>query len=125
MARRCAASLLVLGLAACGGPPEQKAPVNPAESASAYQARLQAMPEGARNGVFIRAIRDAGQDCQHVENSAPTSGADGTPVWFAQCSGGGTYAIAIRSGGIAQVIPERGRLVPPGDANSSTIGNVQ
>ena len=116
---------LVAALAACGGPPEQKAPVNPAESASAYQARLQAMPEGGRNAVFIRAIRDAGQQCQHVDTSVPTTGEGGVPVWFAQCSGGATFAIAIRDGGVAQVLPEGNRAPLADGGNSAATGNVQ
>ena len=116
---------LAAALAACGSPPEQKAPVNPAERATAYQARLLAMPEGARNGVFIRAIRDADQECQHVNASAPTTAAGGVPVWFAQCSDGATFTIAIRDGGVAQVLPEGNRAPLADGGNASTTGNTQ
>jgi hypothetical protein len=120
-----ASSLLALGLAACGGADQPQAKSNPAEPASAFQQRLQAMPEGARNGVFIRAIRDSHQECQHVDVSVPTRSSDGAPVWVAHCTGGGVFAIAIRDGGIAQVIPDRGDLVLTGRDNNNPNGNSQ
>ena len=42
---------------------------------------LEAMPEGQRDAVFIRAIRDARLDCQHVESSAAAPPYQGRPVW--------------------------------------------
>jgi len=116
-----ASSLLALSLAACGGSNQPPAKSNPTEPAAAFQQRLQAMPEGARNGVFIRAIRDSHQECQHVEQSARVTSNDGAPVWFARCTGDGTFVIAIRDGGIAQVIPES-QIV---GANATPTGNSQ
>ena len=57
-----------LVLAGCdGGAPES---VNKAEPVGpeAVQNQLAAMPEGQRNAVFIRALQDAGEECQHVES---------------------------------------------------------
>ena len=68
-----------------------------------YQARLLAMPEGQRNAVFIRAIRDAGRDCQNVERSAFQGEQMGQPVWAARCGDGGNWVIVIGRAGIAQV----------------------
>lgn len=123
MGWRCAGSLLLALMAGCGTSPPT--PTNRAEPAAAFQQRLAAMPEGERNGVFIRAIRDARQDCQHVAVSVPTRSTDGAPVWVAHCTGGGTYAIAIRDGGIAQVIPDRGGLVLTRSEPSTPSGNSQ
>lgn len=68
-----------------------------------YQARLAQMPEGQRNAVFLRAIRDAGRDCQHVQTSAAASDLDGTPAWTATCDNGVRWLILIGADGIAQV----------------------
>jgi hypothetical protein len=68
------------------------------------QNRLTAMPEAERDGVFIRAIRDANQDCQHVDSSEASGSHQGFPVWTAHCSGGGTYTIVITNDGGATVI---------------------
>ena len=69
-----------------------------------YQARLEAMPEGQRNAVFIRAIRDAGRECQHVESSTPQGKINGAPAWMAVCDNGVHWTIAIGRDGIAQVM---------------------
>lgn len=68
-----------------------------------YQTRLQALPETARNAVFIRALRDAGFDCQHVEASAFEGAANGAPTWSARCDDGNRWTIAIGPNGVAQV----------------------
>ena len=68
-----------------------------------YQERLVSMPEGERNAVFIRAIRDAGRDCQQVTSSALQGERGGQPLWTARCNDGGEWIILIGRGGIAQV----------------------
>jgi len=68
-----------------------------------YQARLLAMSEGERNAVFIRAIRDAGRNCQGVRQSAFEGDEVGRPVWSARCSDGSLWMIVIGRAGIAQV----------------------
>lgn len=77
---------------------------NVATSANEVANQIAALPEGQRNGVFIRAIRDAGQECQHVESSDRAGEHRGYPVWNATCSGGGTWTIVITNNGIAQVL---------------------
>ena len=56
------------------------------------------------NGVFIRAIRDAGRECQHVESSERAGEHQGFPVWQARCSDGGTWTIVVMNDGTAAVI---------------------
>lgn len=93
-----------LVLAGCdGGAPET---VNKAEPVGpeAVQNQLVAMPEGQRNAVFIRALQDAGQECQHVESSAPAGEHQGFPVWSARCSDGGNWTIVITNDGTAAVL---------------------
>jgi hypothetical protein len=68
------------------------------------------MAEGERNAVFIRAIRDAGFDCQHVDSSsyqgmsAGQGGSAGTPTWVATCDKASNWVILIGGNGAAQVI---------------------
>lgn len=103
---------LVCAVSACGG---GEAPANNAAGAGEedFQARILAMPEGQRNGVFIRAIRDARQTCQRVDSSAPAAPVRGRPVWTAVCEGGESYTLVILAGGNVQVLNDaESRLVP-------------
>jgi len=95
---------LALALAGCGEAPTGPVNQSAASGADATQNRLEAMPEGQRNAVFIRAIRDAGQECQHVASSERAGMHQGFPVWNATCQGGGTWTIVITDGGSAQVL---------------------
>jgi hypothetical protein len=101
---------LVLALAACGQEEStedsNRMSVRPAGFAVA------SMPEGQRNAVFIRAIRDAGQDCQQVESSKPGGAYQGMPVWQATCRGGRHWTIVIADDGTAQLLDaDQARLV--------------
>lgn len=85
--------------------------------------QVAALPEGQRNAVFIRAIRDAGQDCQHVESSQPAGRYRGMPVWRATCSGEGHWTLVIADDGTAQILnADQARLVTdePQDAANRT-----
>ena len=113
----------VLALAACGERRAEEA--NRAETAGpeATENQLAAMPEGQRNAVFIRAIRDAGQECQHVESSVRAGEHQGLPVWSAQCDDGSSWTIVITSDGTAAVLNEaEARLV---DSNQAAPQNKQ
>lgn len=83
-----------------------------------YQARLEAMPEGQRNAVFIRALRDAGRDCQGVVSSAYQGPLQNRPTWTARCDDGVGWVIIIGKDGIAEVVnlgeAERAGLIKPG-----------
>jgi hypothetical protein len=94
--------VVALPLAGCDKPPAPPPPAEPKENAPAE--RIAALPEAQRNGVFIRAIRDAGQDCQHVERSTLQGEVDGRPAWLAVCRGGGHWTIGIGKDGVAQVM---------------------
>ena len=66
--------------------------------------RLAALSSGQRNAVFIRAIRDAGLECQHVDWSEQTDSYRGMPVWIASCSRNQVWAIVVGQNGIAQIL---------------------
>ena len=117
---------LALGLAGCGDGAE--APnanvVNEAAADEDFGNRIAQLPEGQRNGVFIRAIRDSGEECQHVESS--TRGADhqGYPTWSATCAGGGSYTIVI-TGGVAQVLNDAERQLVGGNETDPQNAQAQ
>ena len=97
---------LAVATAACGSSGQNNAV--PAAAANAPEPagnQVAALSEGQRNAVFIRAIRDAGQDCQHVEYSTPAGRYQDMPVWRATCQGGGEWSIVIGADGTAQVVP--------------------
>ena len=109
---------LALALAGCqGSAPESANKAEPA-AAEAVENEIAAMPEGQRNAVFIRALQDAGQECQHVDSSAPAGQHQGFPVWSARCSDGGNWTIVITNDGTAVVLDaDERRLV--GDNESA------
>ncbi|MFS0737444.1 hypothetical protein ABC347_10370 [Sphingomonas sp. 1P06PA] len=90
---------LVLALISCdtAEPPAQP------PRATAVRDRVRAMTPGARNAVFVRAIRDAGQTCQFVANSGYQREQAGLSLWVADCGGDGIWAIYIGETGGAQV----------------------
>lgn len=97
-------------LAACGEDGgSAAAPAGP-QPLDAVQNRIVAMTEAERNGVLIRAIRDARRDCQHVETSeALPAAANGAPGFLARCAGGRAYVVGIGRGGTATVTPAGAR----------------
>ena len=103
---------LALALAACG---EREAELtNTAEVNESVNVanQLAALPQGQRDAVFLRAIRDAGEDCQHVESSSPAGEYEGNPVWSAQCEGGASWTIVVTRDGTAQLVNDaEARLV--------------
>ena len=115
---------LALALAGCGG--ERRSPeANRAEANASVDVanQLAALPDGQRNGVFIRAIRDAGEECQHVESSVRAGEYQGQPVWSAQCAGGDSWTIVVTRDGTAQLVNESearlvgvNRTAPAGEA---------
>ena len=106
---------LVLLAGGCGG--SAPAPVANDVAASNTiddtQNQLAALPEGQRNGVFIRAIRDSGQSCQHVESSEPIGEYRGFPVWRAHCDGGASsWTIVVMADRGVQVINDAEARLP-------------
>lgn len=94
---------LTLALAGCGQGGQDQNVTNIQVTQGNYQERLRTMDEGERNAVFIRAVRDAGWDCQHVSNSTYQGDQNGNPVWTAHCDNGTTWTIIVGPTGVAQV----------------------
>jgi hypothetical protein len=109
-------ALLALGGCESGTPEEDTTKIQVPEGD--YQARLEAMPEGQRNAVFIRALRDAKRDCQGVLSSAYQGLIQTRPTWTARCDDGVGWVIIIGKAGVAEVVnlveAERAGLIKPG-----------
>jgi hypothetical protein len=105
---------LALATAACGGGGQNQAAAAAANGAEPAGNQIASLSEGQRNAVFIRAIRDAGLDCQHVERAVPAGTARNLPVWRATCQGGSDYMIAIGADGTAQIQSGSGTAAPAG-----------
>jgi hypothetical protein len=94
-----------LMLAACGPSAEQQAAANQAaitnqQEASAMATQVAALAPGQRDGVFIRAIRDAGLPCQGVTSSEK---GDKPGSWVATCQEGSRHIITFGANGMANV----------------------
>jgi hypothetical protein len=114
-------SALATMTAACGtaapAPNQSEAAANIA-TPQASGARIAALTEGQRNAVFIRALLDAGLDCQEVTGSVPTAPYRGFPAWNATCRGGGQWTLVIGENQIVQILnPEEARLAREGADN--------
>jgi hypothetical protein len=106
---------VLMTLSACG-PGGGSAPTGNQASSVDYRDRLETMPEGQRNAVFIRAIRDAGLDCQQVQGSVAAGDYRGMPVWDVRCAGGGNWTIVVTANGTAQILDaNEARLVRDGN----------
>jgi hypothetical protein len=119
----CAA--LAFALAGCeGGAPEAANEANDVVvGPEATENQLEALPEGQRNAVFIRALQDAGQECQHVESSTRAGEHQGFPLWTARCTGGTEWTIVIGNGGVAQILnPAEAALL---EGNEAAAQNAQ
>ena len=102
-------------LSACG-PSGNSAPAGNEVAGGDVGQRLRAMPEGQRNAVLIRAIRDAQLDCQHVRGSVPAGDYRGLPVWEVHCAGGGQWTLVVTGDGTAQILDaNEARLVRDGN----------
>ena len=99
--------VLLLGACGSGGGESANEAANQVNAAPVRldetQRRVTNLSEGERNAMLIRAIRDARQPCQNVQESMLASDARTAPVYFATCEDGAVYAVAISAGGNASV----------------------
>ena len=82
-------------------PAAKASPLPPSE----FQKKVAALSEAERNIVFIRAIRDAGKDCQGVtgherQADLPT----GEHYFVASCSDGAKYGVLLGRTDTAKII---------------------
>lgn len=114
-------ALAALALAGCGGEGNitandavQAEPLNSADTDNAadqtnYSAAVLAQNDAQRNATFIRALKDAPLDCEHVDSSTRIADQDGVPTWRVTCKGGTNYLIGIPKDGVAKIISRTDR----------------
>lgn len=78
--------------------------IDPASNVSNYTAEVIALPEGQRNAVFFRAIRDARLSCQGVTGSEQIAAIGGKPTWRARCDDGVAHLIQVMPDGTVNVM---------------------
>lgn len=91
-------------LSACGSNGSAVDDGNSVVPATAYEKRLLEMEDGPRRAIFLRAIRHAGGDCQHVQVAASYGKVDNAPAWAAVCADGSHWTILLGDNGIAKVV---------------------
>ena len=116
--RNSAIAILALATAACSGG-SQAPNAATANAAEPVGNQVAALSQGQRDAVFIRAIRDARLECQHVQSSVRAGDYRGMPVWRARCRGGGEWIIVVANDGTAQILnPAEAQAVTPPIANA-------
>ncbi|MDE0879056.1 MAG: hypothetical protein OSB00_10405 [Sphingomonas bacterium] len=100
-----ATALVALTGCAKSAPADNVAAENPAQNASTvnYLARIEALPQGQKEGVFLRAIRDSGQQCQGVSKAQSTETTGGSPAWMTTCTDGPAYVLVLGKDGMMNV----------------------
>lgn len=109
--------LAVLALGACGSPAPEAAgnaagnAVSAAENAAGnaanavnYVAEIGNLSDIEQQGVFFRAIRDAGLPCRDVNKVEPMEPEGGVPTWRASCEQGDQHLVQVKPDGSAVVI---------------------
>lgn len=98
-------------LAACNGGTQPAANVAAANemmaneaAATNYQAEVTKLPVTAQEGVFFRAIRDAGLACQKITKSERLDDRQGNPTWRATCDGNNPHLISVTRDGTAKIV---------------------
>ncbi|SFP87347.1 hypothetical protein [Sphingomonas rubra] len=93
-------------VAACGGSPggnDAAETANVAAPDGNTAATIRDLPAGQRTAVLLRAIRDAGRDCQGVTEATEVTAQGSPPTWAATCEDGNQWIVAIGEGGTATV----------------------
>lgn len=80
-----------------------EAVANEAEALN-YQEEVVKLPVAAQEGVFLRAVRDAGLQCQMVTKSERLEDRQGNPTWRATCDGNNPHLISITRDGTAKIV---------------------
>ena len=118
MTRLLVPTAALLMLSACGSPQQDAAVATNTISApeSDYVAKIRALPERQQQGVFLRAIRDDGRDCQEVTEQQEVGSIDNAPTWAVTCDKRTRWLVTIKPNGIATVTnpSELSRAQPKG-----------
>ena len=103
IARRLLIGAALFAAAACDRDAEPRKAKTIIVPEGGYKQRIDALAAGQRDALFLRAIRDAGQQCQQVVGSAYNGVHFGMPSWAARCEDGADWLIMLGKGGNAHV----------------------
>lgn len=111
--------ITVLALAAlasaCHAPPKTATGTSDnTAAADAFAAKVTALPQAQRDGVFMRAITDAGFSCQKIVQSAAHAAIQNRPAWAITCDNNNAYVALATADETLQIVPGR-----PADAPAS------
>lgn len=104
----------LIALAACGQQHDTatgNAAMNAAANAAGgtnVAAAISNLNDISQQGVFFRAIRDAGLQCRDVTKVEKADPIGGLPTWRAHCEGGSDHLIQVKPDGNAVVISPTG-----------------
>lgn len=103
--RSLLAIMTIFALGACSGTANDSTESKvPAGNGVNSVAEITALPEAAQNAVFLRAIRDAGLDCQDILKGERIEATGGKATWRAQCEDGKFHLVLVNPNGSAEVI---------------------
>ncbi|UIJ46338.1 hypothetical protein LZK98_05180 [Sphingomonas cannabina] len=101
--RRVILATLLLA-AACDKAPTVNDSGPVAGTATNATAAVSGLSDPRRRAVFLRAIRDAGIDCQGVTAAEQIESRGGLPRWRARCTDGRQYLIDVAPDGTAHIL---------------------
>ena len=91
-------------LAACGQPAAPAPSPTPTPGPDGYVAKVRARADKQRAGVLLRAIRDAGRNCQAVIAQTPAEAEGASAAWVATCDDKAHWVVVIADDGTATVV---------------------
>jgi len=77
-------------------------------AAGNYTAAVVRLSASEREGVFLRAILDAGKSCQKIIRSEAVEPAGQVPEWRVTCAGGEQHLLSVKPDGTALVVSRTG-----------------
>ena len=97
-----------LSLAGCHAPQQatgnEQAQTAANAEARAFASKIDALTEPQRQGVFMRAITDAGLNCQKITSAKPHDPINGRPAWGVACLDG-VFVVVAAPDNTLQIVP--------------------
>lgn len=73
-------------------------------AAANYTAAVEALSGSQREGVFLRAVIDAGKSCQKIVKTESVEATGQPREWRVTCAGGEQYLLSVRPDGTVLVV---------------------
>lgn len=101
--------LLLTGMVVLAGCTPASGPESQNTAAINYTAALATLSGPERDGVFLRAILDAGKPCQKITKSEAVQAFGQAPEWRVTCAGGEQHLLSVKPDGTALVVSRTDR----------------